>query len=398
MDEHFAAEEKRIRRMGAGEAAGSIDVKSSVMERVRVIHAQRLASEGGGTPALPGQAVPEMVRQGPVMTRQPIPSLRPAVQRGRRLAAGLCAVALLGLAGFSVLRHGTDQETTGKALHPDFAVIRQTEGQPLFLKDSGGRVVAQLRYAESKVYTPYIGSSSARERYFKLREQYEQQAQADLQPGETTAYYVNDSELIALMNGLGYGKPLFFTSRTVTYTSYAKLSAAREQTGKWSFALPPERIGGLQFAEGRLFAKTPSAFEPEYRLALEVLKAKAEAAPDGNPLAATLWPLENIASAELDYQDGGQQLKLQLFWNNAATTGPSQIHVSPGQTAELWTYEDKELLFIPGAGAGEENGSSVSRLYWYDNAYGGLALMTDPPDKRLTREQWESIAAGMVQR
>ncbi|MEK3833641.1 hypothetical protein [Paenibacillus sp. FSL R7-0128] len=397
MDEHFAAEEKRIRRMGAGEAAGSIDVKSSVMERVRVIHAQRLASEGGGTPASPGQAVPEMVRQGPVMTRQPIPSLRPAVQRGRRLAAGLCAVALLGLAGFSVLRNMTDEGVTGKA-HPIFAVIRQTEGQPLVLKDSGGRVVAQLRYAESKVYTPYIGSSSARERYFKLREQYEQQAQANLQPGETAAYYVNDSELIALMNGLGYGKPLFFTSRTVTYTSYAKLSAAREQTGKWSFALPPERIGGLQFAEGRLFAKTPSAFEPEYRLALEALKAKTEAAPDGNPLAATLWPLENLASAEVIYRDGSQQLKLQLFWNNAATTGPSQIHVSPGQTAELWTYEDKELLFIPGAGAGEENGSSVSRLYWYDNAYGGLALMTDPPDKRLTREQWGSIAAGMVQR
>lgn len=33
--------------MGAGEASGSIDVKSSVMERVRAIHAQRLASEGG---------------------------------------------------------------------------------------------------------------------------------------------------------------------------------------------------------------------------------------------------------------------------------------------------------------------------------------------------------------
>ncbi|WP_339222580.1 hypothetical protein [Paenibacillus sp. FSL H8-0332] len=398
MDEQFTAEEKRIRRMGAGEAAGSIDVKSSVMERVRVIHDQRLASEGGGTPASPGQAVPEMVRQGPVMTRQQMPAKRPAVQRGRRLAAGLCAVALLGLAGFSVLRHVTDQETTG-TLHPDFAVIRQTEGQPLVLKDNGGRIVAQVKNAELKVYTPaYIGSSSARERFFKLREQYEQQAQADLQPGETAAYYVNDSELIALMNGLGYGKPLFFTSRTVTYTNYAKLSAAREQTGKWSFALPPERIGGLQFAEGRLFAKTPSAFEPEYRLALEALKAKTEAAPDGNPLAATLWPLENIASAEVIYQDGSQQLKLQLFWNNAATTGPSQIHVSPGQTAELWTYEDKELLFIPGAGAGEENGSSVSILYWYDNAYGGLALIADPPDKRLTREQWESIAAGMVQR
>ncbi|MFD2875404.1 hypothetical protein ACFTAO_04580 [Paenibacillus rhizoplanae] len=155
--------------MGAGEAAGSIDVKSSVMERVRVIHDQRLASEGGGTPASPGQAVPEMVRQGPVITRQQMPAKRPVVQRGRRLAAGLCAVALLGLAGFSVLRHVTDQETTG-TLHPDFAVIRQTEGQPLVLKDNGGRIVAQVKNAELKVYTPaYIGSSSARERFFKLK-------------------------------------------------------------------------------------------------------------------------------------------------------------------------------------------------------------------------------------
>lgn len=382
--------------MGAGEAPGSIDVKSSVMERVRAIHAQRLASEGGGNS--PGQAMPGTVTQASVMIRQPIPSLRPAAQRGRRLAAGLCAAALLGMAGFSVLRHVTDQETTGKALQPDFAVIRQTEGQPLALKDSSGRIVAQVKKAELKVYTPpYIGSSSARERFFKLREQYEQQAQANLQPGETAAYYVNDSELIALMNGLGYGEPLFFTSRTVTYTSYAQLSAARERTGKWSFALPPERIGGLQFAGGRLFAETPSAFEPEYRVVLEALKAKTEAAPDGNPLAATLWPLEKIASAEVIYQDGSQQLKLQLFWNNATTTGPSQIHASPGQTAELWTYEGKELLFIPGAGTGEEeNGRLVSRLYWYDNAYGGLASITDPPDKQLTREQWESIAAGMV--
>lgn len=98
--------------MGAGEAPGSIDVKSSVMERVLAIHAQRLTSEGGGNS--PGQALPGTVTQAPVMIRQPLPSLRPAAQRGRRLAAGLCAVALLGLAGFSVLRNMTDQETTGR--------------------------------------------------------------------------------------------------------------------------------------------------------------------------------------------------------------------------------------------------------------------------------------------
>lgn len=381
--------------MGAGEALGSIDVKSSVMERVRAIHAQQIAAQDDALASLE-QPVSGTDAQTPVMTRQPIPPLRPALQRGRRLAAGLCTVALLGLAGFSVLHHVTDQETTRKALQPDFAVIRQTEGQPLALKDSSGRVVAQVKKAESKVYTPYIGSSSARERYFKLKEQYERQAQAGLQPGETAAYYVNDSELIALMNGLGYGKPLFFTSRTVTYTSYAKLSAARKQTGKWSFALPPERIGGLQFAEGRLFAKTPSAFEPEYRLTLEALKAKTEAAPDGNPLAATLWPLENIASAEVIYQDGSNQLALQISWDNTVTTGPVQIILSAGETAEMWSYEDKELLYISGVGA-ENNAGSVSRLYWYDRAHGVLAWMTDPPNQRLTREQWETIAAGMVQ-
>ena len=397
MDKNFAAEEKRIRRMGAGEASGGIDVKSSVMERVRAIHAQQIAAQDDA-PASLGQAVQGTDVQAAVMTRQQTPSLRPGVQLGRRLVAGLCTVTLLGLAGFSILRHVTDQETAGKALLPDFAVIRQAEGQPLALKDTGGRIVAQVKNAESKVYTlSYIGSSYARERFFKLSKQYERQAQAGLQPGETAAYYVNDSELIALMNGLGYGKPLFFTSRTVTYTSYAKLSAAREQLGKWSFALPPERIGGLQFAGGRLIAKTPSAFEPEYGLTLEALKAKTEAAPDGNPLAATLWPVKGIASAEVDYQDGSQQLKLQLFWNNAATTGPTQIHVSPGETAEIWSYEDKELLYIPGVGAGD-NAGSVSRLYWYDSANGRLAWMTDPPDKRLTREQWEIIAAGMVQR
>ncbi|MEK3762406.1 hypothetical protein MKZ07_28885 [Paenibacillus sp. FSL P4-0338] len=397
MDEHFTAEEKRIRRMGAGEASGSIDVKSSVMERVRAIHAQRLASEGGGTPTSQGQAEPGTVVQAPVMTRQLIPPLRPAVQRGRRLAAGFCAVALLGLAGFSILRHVTDQETTGKALQPDFAVIRQTEGQPLALKDSSGRVVAQVKKAESKVYTPYIGSSSARERYFKLKEQYEWQAQAGLQPGETAAYYVNDSELIALMNGLGYGKPLFFTSKTVTYTSYAKLSAAREQAGKWSFALPPERIGQLRFAEGRLFAEIPSSFDPEYGVVLGALKAKTEAAQDGNPLAVTIWPLEDIERAEAVYRDGSNQLALQISWDNTVTTGPVQIILSAGETAEMWSYEDKELLYIPGVGA-ENNAGSVSRLYWYDSAYGGLAWMTDPPNQRLTREQWETIAAGMVQR
>lgn len=338
--------------------------------------------------------------QAPVMTRQLIPPLRPAVQRGRRLAAGFCAVALLGLAGFSILRHVTDQETTGKALQPDFAVIRQTEGQPFALKDSSGRVVAQVKKAESKVYTPsYTGSSSARERYYKLKEPYDHQAQAELRPGETAAYYVNDSELIALMNGLGYGKPLFFTSKTVTYTSYAKLSAAREQAGKWSFALPPERIGQLRFAEGRLFAEIPSSFDPEYGVVLGALKAKTEAAPDGNPLALALLPFKSLASAELDYQDGGQQHTLYVFWNNAATTGPYQIRVSPGQTAEIWSSEDKELLFIPGTVGGVGwSEDSTSKLYWYDSAYGGLAWMTDPPNQRLTREQWETIAAGMVQR
>lgn len=382
--------------MGTGEALGSIDVKPSVMERVRAIHAQQIAAQDGGTSASPGQAVPGTDGQAPVMTRQPIPSQRPALQRGRRLTAGLCAVALLSLAGFGVLRNMTDEGATGKVLQPDFAVIRQTEGQPLALRDSSGKIVVQVKKGVSKVYTPYVGSSSARERYFKLTEQYEQQAQEDLQPGETAAYYVNDSELIALMNGLGYGKPLFFTSKTVTYTSYAKLSAAREQTGKWSFALPPERIGELRFASGRLYAKTPSSFEPEYELTLEVLKAKTEGATDENPLAATLWPVKGIASAEVNYQDGSQQLKLHLFWNKEATTGPSQIHVTPDEAAEKWSYEDKELLYIPGVGA-NNNGGSVSRLYWYDSAYGGLAWMTDPPDQRLTREQWETIAAGMVQ-
>ncbi|MEK4853658.1 hypothetical protein NST04_27705 [Paenibacillus sp. FSL H7-0756] len=393
MDKHIAAEEKRIRRMGNGEALGSIDVKSSVMERVRVIHAQQITAQDD-TLASQEQPVSGMDAQTPVMTRQPILSLRPAVKRGRRLAAGLCAVALLGLAGFSVLRHVTDQETTVKAQQPDFAVIRQTEGQPLALKDNSGRVVAQVKRAEPKVYTPYIGSSSARERYFKLSEQYERQAQAGLQPGETAAYYVNDSELITLMNGLGYGKPLFFTSRTITYTSYTQLSAAREQTGKWSFALPPESIGQLRFAEGRLFTKVPSSFASEYGVILEALKAKTDAAQDGNPLAVTIWPLEDIARAEAVYRDGRNQLALQISWDSTVTTGPSQIHVSPGQTAELWTYEDKELLFISGA---ENNAGSVSRLYWYDSAYGGLAWMTDPPNQRLTREQWETIAAGMVQ-
>lgn len=383
--------------MGTGDALGGIDVKPSVMERVRAIHAQQIAAQDGGTSASPGQAVPGADGQAPVMTRQPIPSLRPALQRGRRLAAGLCAVALLGLAGFGVLRNMTDREIKGKALQPDFAVIRQTEGKPLALKDSSGRVVAQVKKAEPKVYTPYIGSSSARERYFKLREQYEQQAQAGLQPGETAAYYVNDSELIALMNGLGYGKPLFFTSRTVTYTSYAKLSAAREQTGKWSFALPPERIGRLEFAEGRLFTKVPSSFDSEYGVVLEALKAKTEAVQDGNPLAVTIWPLENIERAEAVYRDGSNQLSLQISWDNTVTTGPVQIILSAGETAEMWSYEDKELLYIPGV-SNENNAGSVSRLYWYDSTYGGLAWMTDPPDQRLTRKQWETIAAGMVQR
>lgn len=397
MDEYLTAEEKRIRRMGAGRALDDIDVKSSVMERVRGIHALQIAAQDDA-PASLKQPVSGMDVQTPVMIRQQMPPQRPAPRRGRRMAAGLCAMAMLGLASFGVLRYAEDQGTMGKAAFPDFAVIRQTEGKPLVLKDSGGRIVAQLKNAESKVNTPsYIGSSSARERFFKLSEQYEQQVRADLKPGETAAYYVNDSELIALMNGLGYGKPLFFTSRTVTYTNYAKLSAAREQTGKWSFALPPERIGGFQFTGGRLFTKVPSSFEPEYGLALEALKAGVEGNPGGNPLAATLWPMKNIASAELDYREGGEQLKLNILWNNTATTGPAQIHVSPGQTAELWAYKDKELLFIPGAGAGEENGSSVSILYWYDSAYGGLASITDLPDKRLTREQWETIAAGMVQ-
>lgn len=399
MDKRFAAEEKRIRRMGAGEVLDTIDVKSSVMERVRAIHAQQNAVEAE-TLASPGQPVPETdVPAAPVMTRQELLPQRPAPQRGRRLAAGLCAMVLLGAAGFGVVRNVLDdQGTAGKVMHPDFAVIRQTEGQPLVLKDSGGRIVAQLKNAESKVNTPsYIGSSSARERFFKLSEQYEQQARADLKPGETAAYYVNDSELIALMNGLGYGKPLFFTSRTVAYTNYAKLSAAREQTGKWSFALPPERIGGFQFAEGRLFTKTPSSFDTEYRVVLEALKAKTEGDPGGNPLAATLWPMKDIASAEVTYQDGSQQLKLNILWNNTATTGPVQIFLNDGHTAELWSYANQELLFIPGTGD-VNNGGSVSRLYWYDSAYRGLAVITDPPNQRLTREQWEAIAAGMVKR
>lgn len=396
MDKHIAAEEKRIRRMGASRALDSIDVKASVMKRVRAIHAQQIAAQDDA-PASLEQPVSGMDAQTPVMIRQQMPPQRPAPRRGRRMAAGLCAMAMLGLASFGVLRYAEDQGTMGKAAFPDFAVIRQTEGKPLVLKDSGGRIVAQLKNAESKVNTPsYTGSASARERYYKLREQYEHQAQADLQPGETAAYYVNDSELIALMNGLGYGKPLFFTSRTVTYTNYAKLSAAREQTGKWSFGLPPERIGGFQFTGGRLFTKVPSSFEPEYGLALEALKAGVEGNPGGNPLAATLWPMKDIASAELDYREGGEQLKLNILWNNTATTGPVQIFLNDGHTAELWSYANQELLFIPGTGD-VNNGGSVSRLYWYDSAYGGLALITDPPNQRLTREQWETIAAGMVQ-
>lgn len=345
--------------MGAGRASGSIDVKAAVMERVRAIHAEQAASEDAAS-ASPGQTVAGTGTQMPVMTRQQMPKQRPALQRGRRLAAGLCAVALLGVAGFGVVRNVLDQGTAGKVLHPDFAVTRQTEAKPLALKDRSGRIVAQLKYTVSKGYTPsYIGSSSARERFFKLKEQYERQAQAGLQPGETAAYYVNDSELIALMNGLGYGAPLFFTSREVTYTNYKQLSAAREQTGKWSFALPPERIGGLRLAEGRLFTKTPSGYEPEYRQILKELKAEVEGDPDGNPLAVTIWPLKSIAKAEMVYQEGSQQLKLNLFWDIAETTGPVQIILNPGQNAEMWSYEDKELLFIPGTGE-ENNGGQLA--------------------------------------
>ncbi|WNS41238.1 hypothetical protein [Paenibacillus sp. MMS20-IR301] len=399
MDEQISAEERRIRRMGSGDASDSFDVKSSVMERVRAIHEERIASKPGAAGVL-GQAVTGTEVQAPVMSRQQLPPGPPAAKRGKGLAAGLCAAALLGLAGLGVLQNAVDQETSGKEQRPDFAVTRQTDGEPLALKDSGGRVVAQLKSFVSKAYTPaYTGSASARERYGKLREQYELQAQESIQPGETAAYYVNDSELVSLMKGLGYGDPLFFTNKTIQYDNYDELLAAREQTGKWSFLLPPEAIGGFRFTQGWLFTNTPSAFEPQYQQVLGELKAKAEAAPDGNPLAITLWTLKDPARAELVYREGARQLTLNVSWDNTETTGPIQILVSTGQTAESWSFGGQELLFIAGATGGKElDGNAGSRLYWYDSAYGGLAWITDPPDQRLPREQWETIAAGMVQR
>ncbi|AIQ45297.1 hypothetical protein R70723_04840 [Paenibacillus sp. FSL R7-0273] len=384
--------------MGSGEDFNSFDVKSSVMERVRAIHDEQISS--GDRAAASLRTLPLGTdTQTLVMVKQQTPPQLPAAKRGRRLKAGLCAVALLGLAGFGILRNVTDQGILGKELRPDFAVTRQTDGQVLALKDSSGRVVAQLRSSVWKAYTPsYTGSSSARERYSKLREQYELQAQAALEPGEMAAYYVNDSELISLMKGLGYGEPLFFTHSSVQYNNYAQFSAAREQTGKWSLSLPPEAIGGFRFAEGRMSAETPSVFEPQYQQVLKELKAKAESSPDGNPLAITLWTLKDFASAELVYREGGgQMLTLNVFWNNAVTTGPSQIPIYRGQTAEIWSFADQELLFISGAAGGEElNGVSKSRLYWYDSAYGGFASIPEPPDQRLTREQWEIIAAGIL--
>lgn len=385
-------EEEMIKKMDALGNCDELDVKATVMKRVRAIHDQQITMDGEMT-NLRDELESFSEPRDPVMQKQektiPLPS-----KFRKRLLSGVSAAVLLGMIGFGALQLSGIGGLTEHGSQSTIDITQPWDGA-VTLVNSGGKAVVQTVHYN----TPVPSTSPAIEKYLSLLATYKEQVLAHLNAGEMAAYYVNDTEFTKLAKGLGYGNELQFAFISPVYSKYQEFVNELKGTGNFWPELPSILANGYEFEQATFEAASPYiSISPEYKEMLKQFQKKAKDDKTGQKLFMEKIAVNAIESAEITYHKGDQRITLSLM-QSALRSNPTQVSILEGQTAEKWsiTGTGKEAVFIAASTEkGEQTWSSRNLLYWYDEGSQTIRSLNDGLNDSLTREQWQEIANSFI--
>lgn len=391
MGERSSFEEKIIKEMDVLGHQDEPDVKAAVMQRVRAIYEQNKSAPAKTHMSGEENSPPEI--EAPVMQKQTRMSKPPSRLRTTRRMIGVSAAVLLGVIGVGIFQLSSTGGLTETTITPAINVIKPTDEDSITLVNSGGQTVVQT-IQEFKTF-PVPTTSPALEKYVQLKSMYEEQVLDYLNPGEMAAFYVSDDEFKKLAKGHGYEQPYYYAFNPPVYSEFEEFEHELREVGDFWPEIPSMLTSGYEFEKGTFKAQIPVS-------ATEMNEDFQPLQPD-DPIAQKLFvakiDVDAIENAEVTYRKGEQKLELNLSENKKMGNGASQLYILPGQTAEIWSMTDsgKEAIFI--AASQEQGGhawNSQNRLIWYDEASRKIRTINDKEDSKLTREQWEEVAASFI--
>lgn len=390
MGERSSFEEKIIKEMDVLGHQNEPDVKAAVMQRVRAIYEQN------NSPAkthMSGEEDSPPEIEAPVMQKQTRMTKPPSRLRTTRRMIGVSAAVLLGVIGVGIFQLSSTGGLTETTITPAINVIKPTDEDSITLVNSGGQTVVQTIQGFKTIPVPT--TSPALEKYTQLKSVYEEQVLNHLNPGEMAAYYVNDDEFNHLAKGLGYEQPYYYAFKPSIYSEYQEFEHDLRESGEFWPEIPSMLTNGYEFEEGTFKAQIPVS-------ATELNKDFQQLQPD-DPIAQELFvakiDVDAIESAEVTYRKGDQKIVISLIESKKMGNGTDQLSIMPGQSAEKWAMTDsgKEAIFIA---ASQEQGdhawNTQNRLVWYDEASHKIRTIYDKGDSKLTREQWQEVAASFI--
>lgn len=390
MGERSSFEEKIIKEMDVLGHQNEPDVKAAVMQRVRAIYEQNNSAPAKAHMSGEEDSPPEI--EAPVMQKQTRMTKPPSRLRTTRRMIGVSAAVLLGVIGGGIFQLSSTGGLTETTITPAVNVIKPTDEDSITLVNSGGQTVAQTIQGFKTIPVPT--TSPALEKYVQLKSMYEEQVLDHLNPGEMAEYYVNDDEFNNLAKGIGYGQS-YYTFKPSVYSEYQEFEHDLRESGEFWPEIPSMLTNGYEFEEGTFKAQIPVS-------ATEMNKDFQQLQPD-DPIAQKLFvakiDVDAIESAEVTYRKGDQKIVISLIESKKMGNGTDQLSIMPGQSAEKWAMTDsgKEAIFI--AASQEQGGhawNAQNRLVWYDEASHKIRTIYDKGDSKLTREQWQEVAASFI--
>lgn len=387
MGQRISDAEKIIKGMSMDKGYEDLDIKASVMNRVRAIHKERNITSG----------FPSSELEIPLMRKQGLPSQRPS--HYRKWIMGVGAAVLIGTIGYGLV-----QLTMGENLpEPDVRTAIEME-QPLnknsiILLNSEGRAVLEtVASAPVAEDTPIPTTSPEIEKYISLVTNYEEQVKARLSEGEMAAYYVNDAELNELDKSSWYENQLHYAYNPIVYSVYQDyVDTLKSMRYVWP-SLSSTLQGGYEFEQGLVVASHPyMGLDTEFKELLQKFHEESEAGQTKEKLFMKKVPWDGIEQAEITYKRGKERITLNLAQIKNEGDHALEMIISAGETAEKWLYNGKEAVFIS---ALSDNAVALryfqNRLYWYDEESRTIRYLRDKLDSKLTREQWKQIAASFI--
>lgn len=400
MGQRISDEEKIIKNMSVDKGYDDLDIKVSVMNRVRAIHKEQNSASGDVRHFNETETVvvSHSEVEIPVMRKQKVLSQRPSLY-SKKWISGVGAAVLVGTIGYGIVQ----LTLSGNLPEPDARTTIEVN-QPLnrdsiTIMNSEGKVVLEtVANAPASEDRPEPTTSPEIEKYISLVNTYEEQVKARLSEGEMAAYYVNDAELNELDKSSWYENQLHYAYNPIVYSEYQDYVDTLKLMGDYWPSLPSNFEGGYEFDQGIVVASHPyMGLDTEFKELFQKFHEESEADKTGKKLFMKKVPWNAIEQGEITYKKGEQRLTLDLTRIINGGDNALQMTISAGETAEKWLFNGKEALFIS---AVSENGTqlwySQNRLYWYDEESQVTRYLSDKFKSELTRDQWKQVAASFV--